>query len=56
LGILFPIALGGLMEITQMELTQGRSGEWADFIADTIGVVVGSVIGFFMIRRILRKR
>lgn len=56
LGILFPIALGGLMEIAQMGLTQGRSGEWADFIADTIGVVVGAAIGYFGIRTLLRKR
>ena len=33
LGIFAPIALGGLMEIAQMELTQGRSGEWADLLA-----------------------
>ncbi len=56
LGILFPIVLGGLMEIAQMELTQGRSGEWADFIADTIGVVIGVAIGYLALRRLIRNR
>ena len=56
LGILFPIALGGLMEIAQMELTQGRSGEWTDFLADAIGVLLGAIVGFYAIRTIFRKK
>lgn len=56
LGIFAPIALGGLMEIAQMELTQGRSGEWADLLADTIGVLVGAAIGYFAIQGIFRKK
>ena len=56
LGIIFPIMLGGLMEIAQMYLTQGRSGEWADFLADAIGVMAGAVAGYFAIRTIFIKR
>ena len=44
------------MEIAQMELTQGRSGEWADLLADTIGVLVGAAIGYFAIQGIFRKK
>ena len=56
LGIIAPVILGGLMELAQMYLTQNRSGEWADFLADTIGVLVGSAIGYFAIRTIFRKK
>ena len=56
LGIIAPIVLGGLMEIAQMKLTQGRSGEWADFIADSIGVLIGAAIGYFAIQTIFKKK
>ena len=55
-GILAPIALGGLMEIAQMKLTQGRSGEWADLWADVIGVLVGAAIGYFAIQTLFKKK
>jgi len=55
-GIIAPIALGGLMEIAQMKLTQGRSGEWADLWADVIGVLIGTAIGYFAIRTVFRKK
>lgn len=55
-GIIAPIALGGLMEIAQMELTKGRSGEWADLLADALGVLVGAAIGYFAIQTIFKKK
>ena len=45
LGVVAPIAMGGVLELMQEYLTTCRSGEWMDFIADSIGVVVGVVIG-----------
>jgi len=55
-GIIAPIALGGLMEIAQMELTKGRSGEWTDLLADALGVLVGAAIGYFAIQTIFKKK
>ena len=55
-GIVAPIALGGLLEIAQMELTDSRSGEWADLLADTTGVLVGAAIGYFAIQTIFKKK
>ena len=55
-GIIAPIALGGIMEIAQMKLTQGRSGEWADLIADSIGILIGAAIGYYVIQTFFRKR
>lgn len=57
LGIAAPIALGGIMELAQMLLTVNRSGEWADFIADTLGVLAGAAAGLFILRPLFwRKR
>ena len=56
LGIIAPIVFGGLVEIAQAKLTQGRSGEWADLLADAIGVLLGAAIGFFAIQTIFRKK
>lgn len=56
LGIIAPILLGGLLELAQMYLTQQRSGEWADLIADSIGILIGAVIGYFAIQTLFRKK
>lgn len=57
LGIAAPIALGGIMELAQMLLTVNRIGEWADFIADTLGVLAGAAAGLFILRPLIwRKR
>lgn len=51
-GCISPALLGGLLEIAQATLTTTRSGEWLDFYADSIGAVLGSILGFFVRRRI----
>ena len=56
LGIAAPIALGGIMELAQMLLTVNRSGEWADFIADTLGVLAGAAAGLFFLRPLIWKK
>ena len=56
LAIMAPIALGGLIELAQMYLTTNRSGEWADFAADSIGVLLGAVAGNYQLRRWVKKR
>ena len=42
------ILLGGLMELLQAYCTTIRSGEWLDFWADSIGVLLGYAIGLLM--------
>lgn len=45
-AVLAPIAMGGLIEILQAYCTGGRrSGEWLDFVADTLGVVLAACLG-----------
>ena len=45
-AILCMILLGGLMELLQAYATTARSGEWLDFLADSLGVLLGSGIGW----------
>ena len=52
-AFLAPIAMGGVLELMQAYLTTCRSGEWLDFVANTIGVCIGTV-GGLMIKKVKR--
>jgi VanZ family protein len=41
------ILVGGAIELLQFHLNWGRSAEWLDFVADTLGVVLGLLFGRF---------
>ena len=49
---LFPIAMGGIIEVLQATLTTNRSGDWLDFLADTAGVCCAQIIGGFLFHRV----
>lgn len=42
------VVLGGVMELLQAYCTTTRSGEWLDFWADSVGVLIGTAIGLLM--------
>ena len=42
------ILLGGLVELGQAYCTTTRSGEWLDFFADSIGVLLGNLLGWLI--------
>ena len=49
LAFLAPIVMSGLIELAQAHLTGGnRSGDWLDFAANSIGVVLGNLIGILL--------
>ena len=49
-GVLFPIIMGGLIELAQAYCTGGnRSGDWIDWIANSIGVMIGTAIGSLVV-------
>ena len=49
LAFLAPIVMSGLIELAQAHLTGGnRSGDWFDFLANSIGVVLGNLIGILL--------
>lgn len=47
-AFLAPIVMGGILELMQANLTSCRSGEWLDFVANTIGVCIGTIGGLLM--------
>ena len=49
---LFPIAMGGIIEVLQATLTTNRSGDWLDFLADAAGVCCAQIIGGFLFHRV----
>ncbi len=54
LAVVGMILLGGLIELLQAYCTTTRSGEWLDFWADTVGVLLGTVVG--LLKMVLRSR
>ena len=43
------LAYGGLIELAQW-LVPGRSGEWADLLADAVGLAVGAALAWLALR------
>ena len=54
--VLFVIFYGGLMEILQMSIFINRSGNWQDFIANSLGAFLGLIIFPVIIKFIPVKR
>ena len=44
-GVLCPVIMGGLIELAQAYLTTCRSGDWFDFLCNSLGVLLGCIIG-----------
>lgn len=44
-AVLMPVLLGGVLELLQAYATTYRSGEWMDFVADSMGVLLGTLLG-----------
>ena len=47
--------LGGIVELGQAYCTTTRSGEWLDFLADSIGVLLGTALGLLMKSAVARR-
>lgn len=43
-ALIAPILMGGLIELAQAYLTTGRSGDWADFAANTLGCFLAAAV------------
>ena len=44
IGLVFPLLYGGLIELLQEQFFYPRTGEWGDWLADGIGVLVGAAV------------
>ena len=50
---LLPILFGGIIELVQEQWFAPRSGEWMDWLADGIGVIIGAIM---IINRLYHKQ
>lgn len=55
-GALLPILFSGLIEIIQENCTTNRSGEWLDFAANSTGVLLAGLIGYYILRPKFQKK
>lgn len=56
LAVAAPVLMSGLIEILQDRLTTTRSGDWMDFVANSVGVLLAAAAGRFMPLRGSRSR
>ena len=52
-AILLPMALSGIIELLQNYCTEHRGGEWLDFVANTSGVLLATLCGYYILRPIM---
>jgi len=50
-AFVFPIIYSGVVELLQAYGTSYRSGDWGDFIANSLGVFVGSIVCYWIVKR-----
>lgn len=55
-AVLCPIAMSGIIEILQEYCTTYRGGDWLDFLANTIGVTLATLVAYFIIRPWMVKK
>lgn len=46
--VLYPITLGGVIEIVQETWFYPRSGEWLDWLADIMGIIFALIVIIFL--------
>lgn len=49
-AVVLPILMSGIIELTQEYATDCRSGDWADFAANSLGALLGAAAGCFILR------
>lgn len=56
LTLIVPFVLGGIIELLQAYCTGGRrSGEWADWLADNLGVLIAYALGNSLVKTLVRR-
>ena len=55
-AILIPVLYGGLIEILQAEFFPPRTGDWYDFLADTLGVLASLPFSLWFRRFLLNQQ
>lgn len=53
---LLPVIMGGLVELVQAYCTVNRTGDWIDFLANTVGVLLGASIAYLFRKHFGRRK
>jgi len=54
-AVVAPILMSGIIELAQAYLTTNRSGDWADFLANTAGVLLAVPLALWVYRPVLGR-
>ena len=54
-AIIGPVLMSGSIEILQSVCTETRSGDWLDFAANCTGVLLASLLGYYVWRPLIQK-
>ena len=49
----FPLAIGGVTELGQWAMTTHRTGDWFDFTANSLGVLLATLVAHTIVRQFL---
>lgn len=49
-AFLCPVLFSGIVELLQEYCTTYRGGDWMDFVANTTGAALASLVGYFVLR------
>ena len=53
-AFLCPLLYGGIVELLQEYCTEHRGGEWLDFVANSAGVIIAAVVGYYFLPKMLK--
>lgn len=54
-GIILPIFMSGCIELLQASCTDNRSGDWLDFLANSLGVGLALPVNYYILRPIIKR-
>ncbi len=52
-NLILPIFMSGVIELLQAYCTTGRSGDWWDFAANSLGVLLAWYVGYWWLPRLI---
>ena len=55
-GIILPITMSGIIELLQSYCTEYRGGDWVDFAANSLGVILAAMVGYYLLRPLIWKK
>lgn len=55
-AFLCPLIYGGMVELLQEYCTEHRGGEWLDFGANSLGVILAAIVAYFILPKVFTNK